>query len=552
MEILNCFMVTHQRSGGGNVRGNGASALVVRRTAAIGDALAATVVADRLMDMGFEVDYQSHAHCHCVLKLHPRLGRIEVPGGPCHVDLDNAYEHHPNRRQLHYHAMFFEKANAQLKRVGISLGDPSNCRPRVALPLNRKEATQSKLAKYPRPWVMICPRSDSFACRQVPDGIWLDAAAKVNGTCFWLGRHPGPPNVLDIGCRHFDTVLEHLTVADLLATVETGPMHVAAAMGIPCVVVTQATDAAYTLNDQNDFVTVSVPLDCLHCQKTLCPKNALLPPCQQVDPSLLAATVNSRLSARYSEDVSAVVAIYQPEPQTLNHCLSALLPQVQEIIVTGEGNSVIPAQALKHEKIRYVQKAQRRIGYGRNANFGARHSNGKYLLLINDDVFLDEHAVARMLDEMKDGVGAVSNFLRYPSGQIYHAGKVRSPGTRGWGHLDHRQYHPSWKEPLDVENMCGACCLVRREAFYQIGGFDEDFFLYAEDDAFMLSLRKSGWRLRYTPHSSGIHMEGQSTRKLGQPNEYVSAANHIFNLKWGPYLDWNLNRIPGNFDYLRS
>src|SRR4029078_7025046 len=79
--------------------------------------------------------------------------------------------------------------------------------------------------------------------------------------------------------------------------------------------------------------------------------------------------------------------------------------------------------------------------------------------------------------------------------------------------------------------------------------FDEEFFIYAEDDDFCLRMRRDGWRIRYTPHASGIHLEHQSTDKLGSISEPVGKANAIFARKWGSYLDHNINRVPGNFDY---
>lgn len=544
-------MIQRPTGGGGNRPSSGPSPLIVRRTGAIGDSLVATIVSDRLMQLGFEVEMQSHPACHCVLRLHPRLSKISVAnGGFAHVDLDNCYEQDPNRRRRHYHAMFFERAQRQLGAKGIDLGAPTNCRPRLNFPSNRREATRSKLSQYPRPWTMICPRSDSFNVRQVPDGVWTEAAPTMQGTKFWIGRHPAPPGIVDLQCRHFDSVLDCLSVADLYVGAETGPMHVAAAFGVPCVVIIQATNPEMTLSDQNDFIAISNGLECLHCQKTQCPKNAMLPPCQKVDPGLISAWVNAKNRQHNTEDVSAVIAIYQPEVSTLNRCLECVIPQVQEVIVTAEGNSVIPKGALQSPKVKYVTTPQRRIGYGRNANYGARHSNGKYLLLMNDDCFLDPGAVEALRAEMKPGVGAVAHFLRYPNGQVYYCGKVRTPGMRGWGHVSHRQWKPDITTVLDMENLCGCSVMVRREAFYQIGGFDEDFFCYAEDDAFMLSLRKAGWRLTYTPHATGVHMEGQSTQKIGQPNELVQNANHIFHRKWGEYLTHNLHRVPGDFSYL--
>lgn len=530
----------------------GGAPIILRRTAALGDALCATVVADRLIDLGYEVEMQSHPHCHCILRRHPRLYHVSNPDGFCHVNLDNTYETDPQRRMKHFHHMFFEAAQLQLRARGINIGEPLNCKPKILVGEPTKQAAIARFRDFARPWVFVCPRSDSYNVRQVPDGIWQEAASKIAGTKFWLGRHPAPGNFIDLRCQHFDNVIEFLSAADLLVTVDTGPMHVAAALGIPVVAICQSSSPELHLNDQNDFITISPKLDCLNCQQNVCPKVQHLPPCQQIDPELIAQWANARLRHRYSEDVSAIVPIYQPEVGTLNRCLAQVVDQVDEVIVTGEGYSRVPVGALQHPKIRYVQKFVNRIGYGRNANFGARHSNGKYLLLLNDDVFLEPDAVRRMKEEMQSEVGIVAHLLRYPDGTIYHAGKMRSPGMRGWGHVDLRHRDPTIKQPCDMENVCGASVLVRREAFYGINGFDEDFFIYAEDDDFCLRMRRAGWRIRYTPHASGIHLEHQSTNKLGPAMDHVQKANAIFTRKWGAYLEHNLNRIPGTFDYEQS
>jgi len=550
-------MVTQAlRGGGGNaafkhtVSGKQAGpAVVVRRTAAIGDALCATVVADKLIEQGYDVVFQSHPNIHCVLRRHPWITRVEVPGGHADIDLDGAYERDLNRRNRHFHAMFMDVANAQLSSRGLNLGPPTNCRPVLLVGDDVRNALRAAFSKYERPWVFICPRSDAYNVRQVADGVWNDIAAKISGTKFWIGRHPGPPNTIDLNAQHMDNVVEWLSIADLLVSVDTGPLHIAAALGTPIVAISQSSSPELHLNDQNDFVAVAPALDCLNCQQNVCPKNANIPPCQYIEPSLVANWANARLRSRFNNDVSAIVPIYQPEVQTLNRCLTSILPQVREVIVTAEAYSRVPEGALRHERIRYVRTGAAQIGYGRNVNFGARHSNGRFLLLLNDDVFLDPGAVDRMVAEMVPGVGMVAHLLRYPDGTIYHAGKTRSPGMRGWGHIDLHQLNPTIKAPTELENCCGASVLVRRGAFYRIGGFDEDFFIYAEDDDFALRIRRDGWRIIYTPHATGIHMEHQSTKKLGDIMGAVNKANAIFHRKWGKYLDHNLNRIPGNFDY---
>lgn len=554
-------MIMKPRGGGGNrvfaatgsaISAAGASLpIIIRRNAAIGDALCSTVVAQKLHDQGFQVIYQTHPHIHCVLKRVPWITQVQEPGGYAHVNLDGAYENDPSRRVKHFVSMFMDVANSQLAPRGITLGPAFNCKPKMVLPDVDIAATMKLMEQYPRPWVFICPRSDTYTVRQVPDYIWGEAAGKIAGTKFWIGRHgPPPANMVNFSTQHFDDIIHWLSVADLLVTVDTGPMHVAAALGVPVVAIGQSSSPELHLNDQNDFITISPKLDCLNCQENVCPKASHIPPCQYVDPEFIASWVNARLRSITDEDVSAIVPIYQPNVNTLNTCLQHVLDQVGEIIVTAEQKSIIPEGAMTHPKIRYVRSPQAGIGYGRNVNFGARHSNGKYLLLLNDDVFLDPGAVDALKREMVGSVGMVAHLLMYPEGVIYHAGKARTPGERGWGHIDYRKHVPSITQPTEMENVCGASVLVRREAFYQIDGFDEEFFIYAEDDDFALRMRRAGWRIMYTPHARGIHMEHQSTDKIGNIGQLVSHANGTFGRKWSKYFDHNANRVPGTFDYV--
>jgi len=558
-----CFLVKDPRNngsahiggGGGGGGGSGsfvpANRLVVRRNAAIGDSLCATVVADRLIDLGYEVVWQTHPSIHCVIRHHPRIAAVVEPTGTPDINLDGAYESDPLRRRKHFHQMFFERTQHQVSRFGINMGPAFNCRPRLRLTPAERKLGLSKFQEYPKPWVFICPRSDSYNVRQVPDGIWREAAEGIKGTKFWLGRHPGPPGIIDLKCQHMDNVIVWLGQADLLISVDTGPLHLGAALGVPVIGIGQSSSPELHLSDQADFVTIAPKLDCLNCQENVCRINSVVPPCQNVDPKLITDWANARLSGIEGNTVSALVSIYRPDVNTLNRCLECVLPQVNEVIVCSDLAGKVPPGALRNPKIRYVVKPLHDQGYGKKQNFAARQANGAFLLLLNDDVFLQPNAVPKMMECMTPDVGMVSNLLLYPDGTVYHAGKTRGVGQRGWGHLNHKQKHWDLKEPTRAENMCGACVIVRRKAFYEIGGFNERYFLYAEDDTMCLDLRKAGWNLMFTPHSRGIHLEHQSTSKTGNIMDYVNASNKIFHELYGAYLDHNINRVPmGNFDYM--
>ncbi len=527
--------------------------LVVRRTAALGDTLAATVVADKLIEMGFKVEFQSHSACHCILRRHPRLSRITEPNGHCDVNLDNAYEPRVDRHKNHFSNIFIETANNQLRSQKINISNAWNATAKLVINEAEKAEPLSRLEKYPRPWVFICPKSYSHINRTVPDGIWQTAASKIKATCFWLGMEAAPSGIVDFRIRHVDNVIRYLACADLLVSTDTGPMHIAAALGTPVVAIEQSSSPTLHLTNQRDFVTVVPPnLTCLNCQKEVCPIHASDPPCRHVPPDLIAHTVNRRLAAYYGEDTTAVICIYRGDTKRLNKCIEHVMPQVQEVVISSDGDGSIPPGVIKSDKIIYAQnRTGKRLGYGKNANHGCRHSNGKYILLLNDDVFLASDAVERMKEVMDDKTGLVGQLLRYPDGTIQHGGSYRNPGDPGWGHIDHRARHPRITEPCEMESVTLASALVRRKAFYEVMGFDERFDCYCEDNDMCMKMRKAGWKVMYQPKATGIHIEHQTTMSAIEGYRVMKESCRIFGEKWHNYFVWNKNRIPGNFDYTK-
>lgn len=547
--IDRCFMVRTNRDGGGNILPP--EKKVIRRSAAIGDAIAATIVSDKLRELGFEITFQTWGPIQTVLRHNPGIQRLENPGGLVNVNLDGVYEKHPEKRQRHFYGMFMDAARSQLRAQGIELGPSINCRPRLNVRPVAQESCRNRLSQYAKPWVFLCPRSENYKVRQVPDGIWSAAAKQIKGTCFWIGLHPAPEGIVDLQVRNLQNLIDLISVADLMVSVDTGPMHIANALGVQVLAICQSSSPELHLSDQSDFVTISPPLPCLNCMENVCPINQWKPPCQTLDPDFLAQWANRQLRATASEEVSAVIPIFRPSSTMLNRCLEAVLPQVSQVVITKERGGELPYGVISDPKISVVTKHADRIGFGRNVNFGVRHSSGKYVLILNDDVYLAPDAVSRMMDNMKPGVGIVGQLLYYPDGRIYHAGKPRQPGNGiGFPHIDLRKREHTIRIPVEMENTNGASILFRRKAFYDAEGYDEGYQFYAEDDDICMKTRRAGWRLWYTPLATGIHDEHQETRKVQGINSIMAQSNSRFAMKWGQYFRHNANNPGiGDFNY---
>ena len=385
-------------------RPNGVPVLTVRRTAAIGDAIMATVVAEKLSRAGAEVVFQTALPIQPVIRRCPWVSRVDNPVGAHgyhgrEINLDGARESEKVNRARHFSDTFLTVANQQLVSQRLNLGPALNCRPVLIVRDNERAAVQAQLAAHPRPWIFICPRSNSFAVRQVSDGVWQAASGVSEDDV--LARHtPGPGRHRRFALPQRGHAAAAALRSGLLVTVDTGPMHIAAALGTPLVVILQSLSPEMHLSDQRDWVMIAPKLDCLHCMERICPKNRHLPPCQNIDPNLVASAVNARVSGLEDGQVSAVIATYRAPAHRLNRVLELILPEVAEVVVTRALDAQLPAGAMQDRKIRYVVKQQRNIGFGRNVNYGVRQTFHEWLLIINDNCYLNHGAVEAMLNRL--------------------------------------------------------------------------------------------------------------------------------------------------------
>lgn len=261
--------------------------MIVRRSDAMGDVLAASCVVVALVERGYVVRFQTNPAWHNMLRRHPKLASVslEPPVGHCDIDLDNSYENNPDRRSKHYVQIYFERAN---------INGPWRRPSLVADPVQQK-AFLSELCKHPKPWIMICPRSNAFQNRTVRNEIWAIVALQTPGTKFWLGTSAPPNGIVDLECRDVEKLIDWLSLADMFVTTETGPMHIGDALGVPMVVLRQATDPRLTILPHPRWTMISADLDCLNCQQWICPIDANNPPCQRIPIGALSGHINKRL-----------------------------------------------------------------------------------------------------------------------------------------------------------------------------------------------------------------------------------------------------------------
>jgi GT2 family glycosyltransferase len=239
---------------------------------------------------------------------------------------------------------------------------------------------------------------------------------------------------------------------------------------------------------------------------------------------------------RAAGKVAAVIVNYRTPGETAiaAAAVAGSAPEAEVVVVdNASGDAIAEELARDAPGARLVRESVNR-GYGAACNRGARETDRPYLLFLNSDAVVGPGAVAALADALdRDaGLAAVGPRLRNPDGSLQKsirrlptpwrifcesAGLAFLSGGRAplEGHTATRQDH-TWAR--EVEALMGAALLVRRAAFEEAGGFDEAFFLYAEETDLMARWRERGWRLFYEPGAEVVHAGGRSggDRLFGQ------------------------------------
>jgi GT2 family glycosyltransferase len=175
-------------------------------------------------------------------------------------------------------------------------------------------------------------------------------------------------------------------------------------------------------------------------------------------------------------------------------------------------------------------------GYGAAINRAVRSARGETILALNADIvpeagFLEgviasarrllvsrlaDHPTAIIGFRLRDADGAPQGSIgRFPTLTRFLRGLLRPRPFRKYVQVDE-------KGPTPVDWATGACLLIDRRCFEELGGFDESYFLYYEDVDICLRATRRGWRVEYNPSATCRHLFPYHSRRLTIPMVYVA------------------------------
>lgn len=240
-------------------------------------------------------------------------------------------------------------------------------------------------------------------------------------------------------------------------------------------------------------------------------------------------------------------------------CLDSLVTQRQDVdmevlvIDNASNDGSVEAVQSAHPWVR-VMALDENIGFARANNLGFREVRGKAVLALNPDTVMPPGALSACLEYLwahcdigvltprlvdldgnldrrcKRGFPTLwSSFCYFTGLDRYLRGPRSTRYTAGYLPED---------QAGEVESVTGAFMLMRAEALSEVGGFDEQFFMYAEDIDLCLRFRRAGWKVVYWPGVDVIHVGAGSNSSGRRPAE----ANAAYFRTMAPFIR---KHVPG-------
>lgn len=233
---------------------------------------------------------------------------------------------------------------------------------------------------------------------------------------------------------------------------------------------------------------------------------------------------NSKPCLPIGRELSIIIVNYRSE-QYLKSCVASLynklknIPDKEVIIVNNDEKEELTEIAAKFPSINIINH-QKNIGFGAANNRGAGKARGKYLLFLNPDAEITDKNFIDILDKFKENqeVGVIGPRLVMESGetQWWCAGKEFNLWRLIKNNLGIIESRKIWENESEIfaDWVSGAALSVRKEIFEKIGGFDEKFFMYFEDEDLCKRIRKCGHKVLYYPKIKVLHKGGKSRQSF--------------------------------------
>ena len=263
----------------------------------------------------------------------------------------------------------------------------------------------------------------------------------------------------------------------------------------------------------------------------------------------------------------SVVIVCKNNKAYLMPCIESLyqgkLRHRFDVIVVDNGSTDGTQDILRKNfsEVKIIQN-DHNVGLSRASNQGIEATQGRYILLLNDDTLVNGpslDAMAEFLEEHPEAAGVGGQLLN-PDGTVQSCYNS-FPTLRDEFLITTRLGEFLWKgypaimqgdQITPVGWIGSACLMLRRSALTQVGLLDEEYFIYGDEADLQYRLRRSGWKIYYIPQAQTIHFGGRSMNRWARRKMVYRGKILFYRKNYGPLCASVLRTMLGGFSLMKT
>jgi len=243
-------------------------------------------------------------------------------------------------------------------------------------------------------------------------------------------------------------------------------------------------------------------------------------------------------------NVSIIIVNYKVASLIID-CVNSIEEKTKKVsyeIIVVDNNSQDGSVSMLKENLGdriLLIEADKNLGFGKANNLGARYAKGDYLFLLNPDTILINDAISILHDYLRthEAVGVIGGNLYDETGKkaapsfskefdsiasekesSSYIGILKRRLNRNKNQKQRDDFNYT-DQPVAVSYIFGADMMMPKEVFDRVYGFDEDFFMYAEEAELQWRIFRLGYKIVNCPEAKIIHLEGRSTKEQNEFSE---------------------------------
>lgn len=263
----------------------------------------------------------------------------------------------------------------------------------------------------------------------------------------------------------------------------------------------------------------------------------------------------------------AIVLVHYHTPALAADAVAALRQDVEragldpstdvEWLLVDNGSDAAGRTLLESLPVQRIDPGSN-LGYAGGVNLGVARSHAERILLMNPDVLVLPGCVAALLSALEAGaaVAGPQSYWDQERRMLLPPAEPRSRrdelsallAGRGARQRWRRHARRHWqaRQPLPSWTLSGSLLALRREAWGQVGPFDEGYPLFFEETDWLLRVRRHGLPAWYVPAAEAVHLHGQSAVAEPRSRQWFEESARRFRERWyGVWFTDLLERLAG-------